>query len=148
MRTSGRLGAGGSQRHGAYRQLEMMNRDDLNAYLETVLIGGLEPVSSINIADYDTAWPVRFERERARIEKAPGDLVLRIEPIGSTAVPGLAAKPIVDILVTVDNPEHDATFAPALMNAGYELRMRDPGHRMFRTPQRDVHVHVLADDDA
>ena len=57
----------------------------------------------ITIADYDPAWPARFESERVRIEAALGDLPIRIEHIGSTAVPGLAAKPIVDILVTVDH---------------------------------------------
>ena len=53
-----------------------------------------------------------------------------------------------DILVTVDNPDDEAAFAPALVHAGYELRVREAGHRMFRTPRRDVHVHVWADDDA
>ena len=125
-----------------------MNRDDLNTYLDTVLIGGREPVSSIAIADYDPAWPARFERERARISQALGDGAVRIEHIGSTAVPGLAAKPIVDILVTVTDPEDESAFAPALVRAGYELRVREPGHRMFRTPDWDVHVHVWADNDA
>jgi GrpB-like predicted nucleotidyltransferase (UPF0157 family) len=125
-----------------------MDRDDLNAYLDTVLIGGRERVA-ITIADYDPAWPARFERERARIEEAfGGGSPIRIEHIGSTAVPGLAAKPIVDILVTVENPDDEAAFASARAHAGYELRVREPGHRMFRTPQRDVHVHVWADDDA
>jgi len=124
-----------------------MDRADLNAYLDQVLIGGREQVA-ITIADYDPAWPARFESERVRIEAELGDLPIRIEHIGSTAVPGLAAKPIVDILVTVDNPDDEAAFAPALVHAGYELRVREAGHRMFRTPRRDVHVHVWADDDA
>jgi GrpB-like predicted nucleotidyltransferase (UPF0157 family) len=67
--------------------------------------------------------------------------------MGSTAVPGLAAKPIVDVLVTVDDPEDDAVIVPALHAAGYELRVREPGHRMFRTPARDVHVHLWSDRD-
>jgi GrpB-like predicted nucleotidyltransferase (UPF0157 family) len=125
-----------------------MERDDLNAYLDTVLVGGREPVSSIAIVDYDPAWPARFERERARIGQALGDAAIRIEHIGSTAVPGLAAKPIIDILVTVTDPDAESAFAPALVRAGYRLRVREPGHRMFRTPHRDAHVHVWADDDA
>lgn len=99
------------------------------------------------IADYDPAWRERFELERARVRGALGVTALRIEHIGSTAVPGLAAKPIVDLLVTVADPDDDTVIAPALESAGYELRVREPGHRMFRTPSRDVHVHVLRECD-
>ena len=62
--------------------------------------------------------------------------------MGSTAVPGLAAKPVVDILVTVEDPDDEQAYRPALEAAGYVLRVREPDHRMFRTPERDVHVHV------
>ena len=113
-----------------------MDHDELNARLDRVLVGGREP-REIVIADYDEAWPVRFSAERARIAAALGDRALRIEHIGSTAVPGLAAKPIVDILVEVARLE-DADLAPA----GYVLRVREEAHRMFRTPELDVHVHV------
>jgi GrpB-like predicted nucleotidyltransferase (UPF0157 family) len=117
-----------------------------DAYLDRILVGGRER-RQIVIADYDPAWPVRFEAERERIAGALGDAALRIEHIGSTAVPGLAAKPIVDVLVTVAEPEDESAFGPALLAAGYELRVREPAHRMFRTPSRDVHVHVWAADD-
>jgi len=63
------------------------------------------------------------------------------------AVPGLAAKPILDMLVTVSDVEDDALLEP-LQAAGYELRVREPGHRMFRTPARDVHVHLWGAGDA
>ena len=105
-------------------------------HLERVLIGGRER-REIVIADYDPAWPRRFAVERERIRAALGDRALRIEHIGSTSVPGLAAKPIVDILVEVARLE-DAD----LERAGYVLRVREDGHRMFRTPELDVHVHV------
>jgi len=100
------------------------------------LIGGVER-RDIVIADYDASWPRRFEVERNRIAGALGSRALRIEHIGSTAVPGLAAKPIVDILVDVARLE-DADLA----RAGYVLRVREDDHRMFRTPELDVHVHV------
>jgi GrpB-like predicted nucleotidyltransferase (UPF0157 family) len=125
----------------------VIDRDELNAHLDKALVGGRESVT-ITIADYDPAWPTRFTRERTRIADALDDgVAIRIEHIGSTAVPGLAAKPIVDILVTVADADDEAAFAAALVEAGYELRVREPGHRMFRTPQRDVHVHVWADVD-
>jgi GrpB-like predicted nucleotidyltransferase (UPF0157 family) len=119
--------------------------DELNAQLDLVLIGGRER-RPIVIVDYDPEWPARFERERERIRDALGVRARRIEHIGSTAVPGLAAKPIVDVLVTVGDPDDEAAFVPALEAAGYVLRVREPDHRMLRTPERDVHVHVYADD--
>lgn len=108
-------------------------------------MGGIEK-PSIVIADYDPGWPTRFERERDRVRTALGGSALAIEHIGSTAVPGLAAKPIVDLMVTVEDPESD-TIITALERAGYELRVREPGHRMFRTAERNVHVHVWPRND-
>jgi GrpB-like predicted nucleotidyltransferase (UPF0157 family) len=118
---------------------------ELKAQLERVLVGGIKK-RQIVIVDYDPGWPERFELERDRIQTALGAKALLIEHIGSTAVPGLAAKPIVDIVVAVADLEDEA-LEQALESAGYELRVREPGHRMFRTPERDVHVHVwLASD--
>ncbi len=70
-----------------------------------------------------------------------------IEHIGSTSVPGLAAKPIIDILVTVDDITAEEDYLDALLAAGFELRVREPGHRLVRTPARDVHVHLFERDD-
>jgi GrpB-like predicted nucleotidyltransferase (UPF0157 family) len=109
--------------------------------LDEALIGGREK-PEILIADYDPEWPARFDCESTRIRAALGSTALSIQHIGSTAVPGLAAKPIIDVLVTVAAPDDDAVIVPALESAGYELRVREAGHRMFRTPARDVHVHV------
>jgi GrpB-like predicted nucleotidyltransferase (UPF0157 family) len=117
-----------------------VDASEREANLDQVLIGGREK-REIVIVDYDPAWPARFALERDRIGRALDTSALRIEHIGSTAVPGLAAKPIVDLLVTVADPD-DESVALALEPAGYELRVREPGHRMFRTPERDVHVHV------
>ncbi len=114
---------------------------DLDAVLNAVLIGGREE-REIVIVDYSPTWARRFEEESARIAAALSTVACRIEHIGSTAVPGLAAKPIVDILVAVEDPEDEEAYVPALEGAGYVLRVREPGHRMFRTPGRDVHVHV------
>lgn len=123
-----------------------MDLRERDAYLDRVLIGGREK-REIAIVDYDPAWPGKFERERDRVGRTLGPGALRVEHIGSTAVPGLAAKPIIDLLVTVENPDDDAALVPSLESAGYELRVREPGHRMFRTPARDIHLHVWADND-
>jgi GrpB-like predicted nucleotidyltransferase (UPF0157 family) len=99
------------------------------------------------IVDYDSSWPARYRIERDRVRRALGVSALRIEHIGSTAVPGLAAKPIVDLLVAVTDPDDESGFGTALEVAGYELRVREPGHLMFRTPERDVHVHIWGHSD-
>ena len=101
----------------------------------------------MTLVAYDPAWPARYERERARILAALGDRVLAIEHIGSTSVPGLAAKPVVDIDLAVADPEDEAAFVPGLVDAGYVLRVREPGHRMLRTPEQDVHVHCWPPGD-
>jgi GrpB-like predicted nucleotidyltransferase (UPF0157 family) len=120
--------------------------DRSEARLDDVLIGGREK-REITIVDYDPSWPGRFERERERVRAALGPAALCIEHIGSTAVPGLAAKPIIDLMVTVRDPDDERAFGPALESAGYRLRVREDGHRMFRTPELDVHVHVWRDSD-
>jgi GrpB-like predicted nucleotidyltransferase (UPF0157 family) len=120
--------------------------NEREARLDDVLIGGREK-RAITIVDYDPRWPERFERERERVRAALGPTALSIEHVGSTAVPGLAAKPIIDLLVTVRDPDDERAFGPALESAGYRLRAREHGHRMFRTPELDVHVHVWRNSD-
>ena len=119
----------------------MREADDLDEELDRVLIGGREE-REVRIEPYSEEWPRRFEEERRRIEAAMGAVARRVEHVGSTAVPGLAAKPVIDVMVTVDDPEDEGAFVPRLEGVGYELRVREPGHRMLRTPARDVHVHI------
>jgi GrpB-like predicted nucleotidyltransferase (UPF0157 family) len=115
----------------------------LDEALDAILVGGREE-RAVVLADPDPTWPATFRRHRVVIERALGARARRIDHVGSTSVPGLAAKPIVDIQVTVDDPDDEDAFAPALEQAGYELRVREPRHRLFRTRGRDVHVHVWA----
>ena len=102
-----------------------VDRRELDAYLDAVLIGGRER-RKIVIVDCDKASPPRFEIERDRVQRALGAVIRRIEHIGSTAVPGLAARPIIDVLVTVEDPADDRALPHALEAAGYELRVREP----------------------
>jgi GrpB-like predicted nucleotidyltransferase (UPF0157 family) len=121
---------------------------ELEEYLPQVMVGEIES-QVINVVDYDPAWPARFAREAAAIHAALGGREQLIEHIGSTAVPGLAAKPIIDVLLVVADSADEGSYLPALEAAGYELRVREPGffeHRMLRTPARDVHVHVFSPD--
>jgi GrpB-like predicted nucleotidyltransferase (UPF0157 family) len=106
------------------------------------LIGGPEK-RSIVLVDYDPSWPRRFDEHRARIGAALGSHAIRIEHVGSTAIPGLRAKPIIDIQLSVEDVEDEARYVPALKAVGYSLRVREPGHRMLRIA--DVaHVHVCS----
>ena len=123
-----------------------MPNDPIEERLRGVIIGEIEP-RTIVVADYDPAWPERFRQEEARIRAALGEAALSVEHIGSTAVPGLAAKPKVDILLVVEDSAEEASYLPALEEAGYVLRVREPDfdeHRMFRTPAKDVHLHVFS----
>lgn len=117
---------------------------------ESILIGGVEQ-REIKLHDYDPQWPVVFDRHRQIIAAALGDLALSIEHIGSTSVPGLAAKPIVDMLLVVPDASDESSYLAHMESAGYQLRVREPDfeqHRMFRTPDRTVHVHVFSPDSS
>src|SRR5262249_22637406 len=96
--------------------------------------------------DYDPGWPVLFAREAARIRAALGDCAVQVEHVGSTSVPGLAAKPIIDIVLAVPDSSDEQAYVPALEAAGYVLRAREPGwfeHRMLRGPDTDINLHVF-----
>ena len=114
--------------------------------LPTGLIGGPEK-RQIVIVEYDNAWQVKFQQHAKLISEAVGSAALRIEHIGSTSVPGLGAKPIIDILLVVKDSSEESTYSPQLQSAGYVLRVREPDryeHRMFRTPEKDMHLHVYS----
>ena len=110
---------------------------------EEWLIGGPE-ASAVEIVSHRPEWAERFLLERAKIAHALSHAIA-IEHVGSTSVPGLGAKPIVDIQVAVDGLD-EARDIPPLEAAGYVLRVREPNHLMMRTPERDVHVHFWADE--
>lgn len=115
--------------------------------LDGMLIGARTP-GPVALSEYDPQWPGRFEAVRVELDEALGPMAVAIEHIGSTAVPGLVAKPVIDVLVTVEAIEPDDEYVAAIEAAGYELRVRAIGHRMLRTPARDVHVHVWSENSA
>ena len=105
------------------------------------LIGG-EEHREIKVIPYSPDWPKRFEKEKQKIQAALGRYVEYIDHIGSTAVPGLSAKPIIDIQVSVADPDDESKLLLQMQKQGYVLRVREKGRRMFRTPELDVHIHV------
>ena len=112
-------------------------------------VGELQPVSGqIELVDYDPAWPGLFAREAERIRAALGERVVLLEHTGSTSVPGLAAKPIIDMTLAVPDSSDEESYAPALEAAGYVLRIREPDwheHRVFKGPDTNVNLHVFSD---
>ena len=100
----------------------------------------------VHLVEYDPAWPAEFERQANRIGRTLGPRALMVEHVGSTAVPGLAAKPRIDILVAVTSSADEASYVPALASAGYPLCIREPDwheHRVFKGPDVDLNLHVL-----
>jgi GrpB-like predicted nucleotidyltransferase (UPF0157 family) len=116
------------------------------------IIGGAEPLT-VTLQPYDARWALVYLDHERRIlaalaEHSPLQAeAVGIEHIGSTSVAGFAAKPIVDIVVTVPDIAAEEDYLDALLAAGYELRVREPGHRLVRTPARDAHVHILEQGD-
>src|SRR4051812_6433574 len=102
--------------------------------------------ATVRLADYDPAWPGLFEREAERVRGALGDRVLLLEHVGSTSIPGMAAKPQIDILLVVADSSREEDYVPALEGAGYVLAIREPEwheHRMFRGPDTRINAHVF-----
>jgi GrpB-like predicted nucleotidyltransferase (UPF0157 family) len=101
----------------------------------------------IVVVPYDHAWPSLYEEERARIERAIGPWVERIEHVGSTAVPGLAAKPVIDIMVGVKSLDDSAILVERLEGIGYEyvpeFERVLPFRRYFRKMRVERRTHQI-----
>ena len=110
------------------------------------LVGGPEALRH-ELHRHDERWVDVYRDHRCRIRDALAGVDVEVDHIGSTSVPGLAAKPVIDIVVTVDDITAEEDYLGALLAAGYELRVREPGHRLVRTPARDVHVHIFERGD-
>jgi GrpB-like predicted nucleotidyltransferase (UPF0157 family) len=125
--------------------------DDVAAYereLAKYTIGQLQPLTApIEVAGYDPTWPRLYEREAVRIRSILKGRVVRIEHVGSTSVHGLAAKPIIDIVLEVPDSSDEAAYAPELETAGYVLRIREADwfeHRLFKGPDTNINLHTFS----
>jgi GrpB-like predicted nucleotidyltransferase (UPF0157 family) len=100
---------------------------------------------SVEVVAYDRSWPGRYERWRDLLDGQLTDTALRMEHVGSTAVPGPPAKPTIDIQISVADLDDESWYVAQIEQAGVQLRSRDALHRFFRPfagQPRDVHVHV------
>jgi GrpB-like predicted nucleotidyltransferase (UPF0157 family) len=103
---------------------------------------------TIRLVPYDDSWPFLFEREAKRIRGALSDQVLLLEHVGSTSIPQLAAKPVIDILLVVANSADETSYVPALTRAGYTLKFREPSwyeHRFFKGSETELNLHVFSE---
>ena len=117
--------------------------------IRAAVVGELvEHNAPIELAEYDDEWARLFEREAVRIRGALGSNALLVEHAGSTSVPGLAAKPIIDVVLVVADTRDEDAYVPQLETAGYILRIREPDwfeHRCFKGPDTNVNLHTFSD---
>ena len=101
----------------------------------------------VRLLEHDPKWPYLFEREARRVRDALGDRVLLLEHVGSTSVPGLCAKPCVDILLVVADSADEPAYVPDLESAGYSLAVREPEwyeHRVLKGSEVNLNLHVFS----
>jgi GrpB-like predicted nucleotidyltransferase (UPF0157 family) len=113
---------------------------------ENPWVSGAPPVEAIEIAAYSPEWPVLYETSKELIARALLGIALHIEHVGSTAVPNLVAKPIIDMDLIVDDPTREETYVPALAALGYVLTIRERTwyeHRMLRHDRPRINLHVF-----
>jgi GrpB-like predicted nucleotidyltransferase (UPF0157 family) len=116
--------------------------------MQAAHIGGM-PVHNapIKLHEYNVEWPALFIREADRVSATLGARVLLLQHVGSTSVPGLAAKPIIDMILAVADSADEPAYVPAMESAGYVLRIREPEwhqHRLFKGPDTDINLHVYS----
>jgi GrpB-like predicted nucleotidyltransferase (UPF0157 family) len=116
--------------------------------LTAVTVGERVPHNNtIHLAPYDPEWPMQFAQLAGRIREALSDRVLQLEHVGSTSVPGLSAKPIIDMLLAVADSANEDAYVPLLERAGFVLRIREPDwfeHRLLKSPEVDANLHVFS----
>jgi GrpB-like predicted nucleotidyltransferase (UPF0157 family) len=127
----------------------MTNGPESDAEMAAVHVDGAPKVhdASVELHPYDPAWPVQYAAEEAKIRAALGEAALVLEHVGSTSIPGISAKPIIDIVLAVDDSADEAAYVPALVAEGYRLHIREPDwheHRLLKGAAPVVNLHVFS----
>jgi len=116
--------------------------------LAAITVGERTPLNStIYLAGYDPQWPMSFAKLSGRVREALSGKVLLLEHVGSTAVPGLSAKPIIDMVLAVADSSDESSYVPALEACDFTLRIRESdwyAHRLLKSNDPDVHLHVFS----
>lgn len=124
------------------------NQETPEDYIQEVTIGERQPRNStIYLAPYDPSWPSQFKELAKRVRLALEEKVLMLEHVGSTSIPGLSAKPIIDLLLVVADSRDEPSYLPALENQGFYLRIREPDwheHRLLKSRDIIANLHVFS----
>jgi GrpB-like predicted nucleotidyltransferase (UPF0157 family) len=116
--------------------------------MQAAHVGGMRAHNApIQLVEYSVEWPALFIREANRVRAILGARVLMLEHVGSTSVPGLAAKPIIDMILAVADSADEPAYVPAMESAGYVLHIREPEwhqHRLFKGPDTNINLHVYS----
>lgn len=102
--------------------------------------------ATIELVPYDPEWPAQYSREESRVRAALGSTALVLEHVGSTSIPGMPAKPIIDIVLAVSDSSDEPAYVPALEAHGYRLHIREPDwhqHRLLKGGGPRVNLHVF-----
>lgn len=117
-------------------------------YLRAATVGERKPLNStIHLAPYDPDWRSQFLLHANRVRDALAEKVLLLEHVGSTSVPGLPAKPVIDMVLAVSNAADESSYVPPLEEQGFVLRIREPDwfeHRVLKAPDVDGNLHVFS----
>jgi GrpB-like predicted nucleotidyltransferase (UPF0157 family) len=117
-------------------------------YLRTVTIGERKPHNNtIHLASYDPNWPLLFERLANRVRNSLSGKVILLEHVGSTSIPNLSAKPVIDMILAVVDSTEEPSYVPPLEAEGFELRIREPDwfeHRLLRASDVNSNLHVFS----
>ncbi|MBQ1442994.1 MAG: GrpB family protein [Renibacterium sp.] len=123
--------------------------ESTEAELDSAWLNGPPTAKPVELVEYDQDWPKAFETLRSAIAAALPGKTISVEHIGSTSVPGLLAKPIIDIDLVVQDSRQETEYVPALEALGFSLEVREPNwheHRMLRLAQPRVNLHVFSPD--
>jgi GrpB-like predicted nucleotidyltransferase (UPF0157 family) len=117
-------------------------------YLRAVTVGEIMSLNSaIHLSPYNPGWASHFQWLSIQKRDALSEKVLLLEHVGSTSVPGLCAKPIIDMVLAVSNSADEPSYIPPLREKEFVLRIREPEwfeHRMLKTPRFDSNLHVFS----
>lgn len=129
----------------------MLNKQEIMMHYiaspeDSYFVHGGPPAETVEVVTYDSSWIAVYAEVASSIEKELGASVQKIDHIGSTAIPGIAAKPVIDIDLTVADPTDEKNYLPALENLGFRLIVREPrfhGHRLCHLEHPRVNLHIF-----
>jgi GrpB-like predicted nucleotidyltransferase (UPF0157 family) len=132
--------------HNSWRETQHLTEGQL----QSISVGQRDTRrSAIELVPNDPAWAGHFARLSRDIRSALGSRLIAVEHVGSTAIPGLPAKPIIDIDATIYNPADESGYRDVLEGLGFALTIREPEwhqHRMFKLSDPRTNLHIYADN--